>query len=163
MFLDGFVKTAKYDERAEYEQANKVDGHLSKLPHPSKLKVGERVAYHTEHRGWKEGPWGHHTKFCDADEEMDKKRKKAEAKLKKKGLEGHELFKTLDKEFPRHHNYWGVTWTKKAVGIGDMGTVAKVEKTNTGRESYRICWDKHPDCSWPGYDNKDLKTAPQGM
>lgn len=182
MFILGFLKTAKYDEQAEYEKANEVDRHMSKLPSPTPdkaLKPGTRVAYHSADRGWKEGPWAHHTKGCSKDEEIDEQREKwQKAELKKhkipddfkkiKGAgqkEKQEIFRQVTdaarKKFPMHHVHAGKDWGKHAVGIGDMGTVMKVEKEGVPR--YHITWDKHPTCTWGSYDSNRLKTLPAGM
>jgi len=159
MFTEGFVKTA-YDEREEYEKANKVDNAISKFPHGEKLKAGDRVVYYNDDRGWKRGPWAHHTKGCSHDEAMDKPRDAYEKALKKKGIkDGFELSREVDKKFPRHHNG---DWKKHAVGIGDLGTVVKVDKKG-GLPRYDITWDKHPDCIWPGYQAHELKVPPKGM
>lgn len=180
MFTEGFKKTAKYDEREEYEKANEVERKLSPLPHPAKAKAGDRVAYYSTDRGWKEGPWAKHTKGCSVDEEIDEQReqwKKDELKKNKlpddfKKIKGdgmkakQDLFRKITgeahKKFPMHHH--GKNWNKEAIGIGDLGTVVKVEKPVHGAdEAYHVSWDKHPNCTWGGYRPHDLKTPHEGM
>lgn len=180
MFTRGFLKTAN-SEQAEYEEANAVDSQLQKLPAPSSkgLKAGERVAYYSDDRGWKRGPWASHQKGCSQDEGI---RKDEEAWLKTalkeaglpanfkaisgKGSEAkqaawREINRQAGDKFPRHHS--NDDWKTKAIRIGDLGTVHKVQKFQTRAPVYDIIWDKHPECVWGGYDTKDLKTAPKGM
>ena len=182
MFTTGFRKTANkdYDEHAEYTQANEVDRVLSKHQHPDQMKPakpGTRVAYYSSDRGWKEGPWAHHTKGCSMDEQIDAEREEwRKQELKKHKLpddfkkikgegqkEKQELHRKTTgdahKKFPSHHH--GKDWNKEAVGLGDVGTVQQVEKGGIPR--YHVTWDKHPDCPWGGYLSKDLKLAPGGM
>lgn len=158
MFIDGFLKTAK-DEHAEYEKANKVHSILGKMPKNAKFKAGDRVAYYSDKRGWKEGPWAHHKKFCSVDEEMDKPRDAYEKVLKKQGLKGYDLHRAVEEKFPWHH---AGKFKDHAIGIGDLGTVVKVDKS-VGLPKYGITWDKHPNCLWSSYDGPDLRGAAEGM
>jgi hypothetical protein len=182
MFTEGFRKKA-YDEAKEYEQANKVDNQLSKLEgptHEKPLKVGARIAYYSDDRGWKEGPWAHHTKGCSRDEVISKDRedwKKEQLKAHKIPDDFHkikgagqkakqEIFRQVGdqsyEKFPMHHRTKNPKgWHKEAIGIGDLGRVMEVEKGGIPR--YKITWDKHPDCVWGNYDARNLKKAPEGM
>lgn len=180
MFVQGFLKTAKADEHAEYEQANAVDNAMKNLPSPTPekpLKSGSRVVYHSQDRGWKAGPWAHHTKSCSNDEAITEEREKwlkEELKKHKVSDDFHkikgtgqkakqDIFRKVTaeshKKFPPHHH--SKDHKKDAIGIGDLGRVMAVEKG--GNPTYHVTWDKHPDCTWPGYTCKDLKTPPEGM
>ena len=166
MFTKGFIKTA-YDEKAEYEKADRVADELSKIPRKDTIKAGARIAYHPRERGWKEGPWGSHTKGCTADEGISAKREAwREAELKKhglplkfkdcKGAKQKDLYREVTRDeyekFPMHHSG---DWKKEAVRMGDMGTVVEVVKSPY--RPYRITWDKHPDCVWGNYGADELK------
>lgn len=158
MFTEGFRKVA-YDEQAEYEKANAVDRVLEKLPSPSQdkpLKVGARVAYYSDDRGWKRGPWASHTKGCSEDEKIDKQRESYKKKLKTEPPYDHPDHPY--KKFPTHHEG---DWNKHAVRIGDLGTVVGVKKG--AQSEYRVVWDKHPKCYWGGYRDRELKLVPPEM
>lgn len=175
-FLIGFNKIASESEREEYEKANLVADQIRDLPSPSKdpgatdVQVGTRVVYYSADRGWKEGPWARHTKgSCSIQDEQREERKAFEEKVRKeleeKGTERDMRWRIINDRtelaFPHHHSYFGKDWREKAIGIGDKGTVTKVEKFKTQSNRFRVKWDKHPKCDWGNYWSRDLKILPE--